>query len=128
MGRFMLRKNTPKMLVTGLSHREFQCKCRYDHCRGTIIKDKLLWTYQRMRETLDTPCTINSGYRCSAHNKDIGGKPLSRHLLGEALDISYSTLKSSFDVLQIKQIARDSGFTFVKFYEGVHEFFHMDVR
>lgn len=36
---------------------------------------------------------IHSGARCKKHNKAVGGKPNSQHLLGRALDISITGVK-----------------------------------
>ncbi len=40
------------------------------------------------RERLGMPIIVNSGYRCRALNKAVGGSPTSQHLSGEAADIS----------------------------------------
>jgi len=42
---------------------------------------------QPIRSYLNTPLKINSGYRCLALNKTIGGAKNSQHLKGEAADI-----------------------------------------
>lgn len=34
------------------------------------------------------PVTITSGYRCESHNKSVGGAQNSRHLTGEAADLT----------------------------------------
>lgn len=39
------------------------------------------------REALGQPIKVNSGYRSSEHNKEIGGAPNSQHCKGEAADI-----------------------------------------
>src|SRR3546814_8632303 len=43
---------------------------------------------QRLRDTLGAPLIVTSGYRSPAHNRAEGGKPGSRHLVGEAFDVS----------------------------------------
>lgn len=45
---------------------------------------------QPIREAYGHSITINSGYRCNALNKAVGGATTSQHLLGEAVDISCS--------------------------------------
>ena len=40
---------------------------------------------------------INSGYRCEAHNKVVGGSPNSQHLLGKAADIVIQGLDPILD-------------------------------
>lgn len=40
-----------------------------------------------LRQHLDRPVIITSGYRCTALNRAVGGSPSSQHLRGEAADI-----------------------------------------
>ncbi len=42
---------------------------------------------QVLRDELNAPITINSGYRSPAHNKKVGGASGSTHLTGEGADI-----------------------------------------
>lgn len=30
---------------------------------------------------------VDSGYRCAAHNREVGGAPMSQHLMGAAADV-----------------------------------------
>ena len=66
---------------------EFKCKC----C-GQLPKlcppDGLVDILIEIREHFDKPVRINSGYRCPKHNKAVGGAPKSRHVVGDAVDIS----------------------------------------
>jgi len=48
---------------------------------------KLAECLQVIRDNTGKSITINSGYRSKSHNKKIGGKPKSQHLLGIAADI-----------------------------------------
>ena len=41
-----------------------------------------------VRESYGKPIYVNSGYRCEAHNRKVGGVIRSQHLVGEAADIS----------------------------------------
>lgn len=43
---------------------------------------------QPLRDKYGKSITINSGYRCSAVNKAVGGAANSQHLTGEAVDIT----------------------------------------
>ncbi len=47
-----------------------------------------------LREKYGKPITVNSGYRCSALNKAVGGSKTSQHCQGLAADI---TVGSSFE-------------------------------
>lgn len=45
-------------------------------------------TLQPLRDVVNVPILINSGYRSQALNKAVGGVPRSQHLAGEAADLS----------------------------------------
>ena len=44
-----------------------------------------------LREAWGGPIQVNSGYRCPALNKAVGGSPYSQHQRGEAADITVGT-------------------------------------
>jgi hypothetical protein len=44
-----------------------------------------------LREAWGGPIQVNSGYRCPALNKAVGGSPYSQHQCGEAADITVGT-------------------------------------
>lgn len=48
-----------------------------------------------IRERLDVPVRITSGYRCKALNKLVGGKDSSQHLAGYAADFTIDGLAPS---------------------------------
>jgi uncharacterized protein YcbK (DUF882 family) len=45
------------------------------------------------------PFNINSGYRCTVHNKSVGGSSTSSHLNGTAVDIKAVTDYTRFRIL-----------------------------
>jgi len=45
------------------------------------------------------PITVESGYRCGVHNKEVGGAPASPHMTGLALDLTFAD-KSQADAAQ----------------------------
>ena len=51
----------------------------------TALVDNVL---DPLREAWGAPIHVNSGYRCPALNKAVGGVPASQHMLGEAADIT----------------------------------------
>ena len=72
---------------TNFKLREFQCK-GVNCCGNAVILHKLLLDrLQAMRTEAGHPLVINSGYRCPAHNRAIGGASRSKHLEGMAADI-----------------------------------------
>lgn len=63
---------------------ELACPC----CDRMEMEQRFLDALQEIRDAVGRPFTINSGYRCEAHNLNIGGALSSRHLMGMAVDIS----------------------------------------
>jgi uncharacterized protein YcbK (DUF882 family) len=85
-----------------------------------IVHPALLIGLQALRDVLNKPIKINSGYRSPEHNKAIGGASNSLHTLGLAADV----VVDGVTPIQIASIARDLGFGGVKAYPT---FTHIDV-
>lgn len=71
---------------------EFDCKgdgC----CSTTKVDTELIDDLERIRKHFRRPVYINSGYRCTKHNKDVGGSGGSKHLNGMAADIRVKDVK-----------------------------------
>ena len=64
---------------------EFKCKC--GHCDQDTVDYELMMLLNKVRAHFHAPVTINSGNRCPAYNKRIGGSKNSQHLRGRAADI-----------------------------------------
>ena len=62
---------------------------------------------QPLREAIDKPISINSGYRCPELNKAVGGVPTSQHVKGEAADLRIE--EKAGDLLEVLE---DSGLPF----------------
>lgn len=60
-----------------------------------------------LRRELGFPLHITSGYRCAKHNKDIGGKAASKHIMGRAVDISLTM--SEPDQIRLVRAAIEHG-------------------
>jgi len=82
---------------------EFECPC----CGENEIKTEFVERLDRARALADVPFRINSGYRCKEHNKAVGGKPSSSHLIGWASDIACLTSSAR---LKIVRALLDVGF------------------
>ena len=67
---------------------------------------------------------INSGFRCEKYNKEIGGSPKSKHLIGRAVDISTAGLNGA-QKHRIMKIAGTLGFRGIGVYPT---YFHLDIR
>ena len=123
----IIPKESSGVICKGLSRQEFKCKCRTKGCRSTIYSQKLVDAFLDFRALIGMPVYVRSGYRCPYHNEAVGGVELSRHQLGEALDLETENLLKRWAVGRILFILKESGFTFVKHYpeKGI---IHADVR
>ena len=120
-----IKANTNRVTY-GLTLKEFRCKCVYESCTGTVISKALIEAYGTFRREIDKSLTILCGFRCSLHNFNTQNSSLkSRHMAGDAIDISLHNLSEFFTNEQLKKIALRCGFTYVKFYSN---FMHLDVR
>lgn len=74
-----------------------------------------------IRELCGRPITVNSGYRCPALNKAVGGATSSQHMTGEAADITTGTKagnKELFDRIAASgipfdQLIDEKGFSWI---------------
>lgn len=115
-------------LENNFSLKEFRCK------DGTDVPDelmdnvkKLAKNLQVLRDHIQKPITIISGYRTPEYNKKCGGVKRSQHLLAKAADIVVSgmtSLEVRDTIIQlIKDGEMDSGGV------GIYPTFtHYDVR
>lgn len=72
------------MISKNFTQEEFECPC----CAQLVYEQGLIDKLQRLRDIMQRPFVVNSGYRCHVHNDAIGGSPRSQHMLGRACDIS----------------------------------------
>lgn len=80
------QKGTPEKLSSHFSTKEFDCHCQYPECTETLVDTDLVEALEILR-SVTGPITLDDGYRCSRHNREVGGKPGSYHMLGKAADI-----------------------------------------
>lgn len=79
----------PEFLVS-----DFVCPCPRCHpLRPDLVtaSSQLIEWANKVRMAMNAcgiAAKITSGVRCVAHNKEVGGSPLSMHLCGEACDIA----------------------------------------
>lgn len=67
-----------------LTEEEFKCPC----CGKCKMDEEFMFRLMDARRIADTPFIITSGFRCYAHNKEVGGYKSSSHTLGFAADIA----------------------------------------
>jgi uncharacterized protein YcbK (DUF882 family) len=59
-----------------------RCGCGFD------ITPEARAKFDELRIAMGIPLVVSGGARCGDHNKAVGGAPSSRHMYGDALDIS----------------------------------------
>lgn len=101
---------------------EFRCH----HC-GELPDDGmnpvLLEKLDALRESLGVPIYVSCGYRCPAHNEEVGGVSNSQHVYGNAADIYTDNLS----VDELGDAAADIGFDGIgRYYTS--QFCHVDCR
>lgn len=64
----------------------------------TALVDNLL---DPLRERLGKPITVNSGFRCPALNRAVGGAKTSQHLMGEAADITAGSKEANRKLFEV---------------------------
>jgi uncharacterized protein YcbK (DUF882 family) len=80
------KKSENKKLGKYFTSDEFECPC--GKCDIQQIDEGLIGKLDTTREKYGKAIRVNSGYRCPAHNKAIGGKENSSHMAGLAADIT----------------------------------------
>lgn len=84
---------------------EFACKC--GKCGKDDIDVRLVQELETIRQFCGEPVYINSGLRCPAHNKAVGGSPHSKHMSGEAADIRITGADSKTLAYIIRKLCPD---------------------
>jgi len=77
---------------------EFACPCSACN-QSNHIDLRLVDRLDYSRKYANIPFIINSGYRCEAHNTEIGGSTNSAHMLGLAADIRAETSGQRYLIL-----------------------------
>ena len=114
------KKGNKTLISKNFVLKEFDCKggaC----CSGTKIDSKLISYLQQIRDHFNKSVVINSAYRCKKHNDEVFGAKNSRHLKGQAADITVKNVAP----LKVAQYAEKIGIKGIGLYDG---FVHIDTR
>ena len=98
---------------------EFACSC----CNLVMLHPKLLAKLVELRNTLERPVYVTSGYRCFEYNQKVGGVVNSYHCIGLAADIKVKDI----NLITLLEICENIDFAGIGFYEKKN-FLHLDVR
>ena len=73
-------------------------KVKADYVRNNI-KELVHQVLQPLRDKIEKPIRISSGYRCLKLNEKVGGVPTSQHVQGQAADVKVEDM-SSYEIAQ----------------------------
>ncbi len=108
-------------LTRNFRRREFACKCG---CGFDAVQLTLVAHLQTLRDVVGAPVRVLSGCRCWSHNKRVGGKTGSFHLLGKAADVTVEGMSA----VELRAIAERLGlFGGIGVYPS-RGFVHLDTR
>jgi len=108
-------------LSKNFDSKEFACPC----CDGAMIDDRLVSKLQDLRDLIDRPIHISSGYRCERENLKVDGYSDSPHIDGLAVDI----IVKDFDFRELALLAIEVGFYRVGLYPYSNsKFLHLDIK
>ena len=98
---------------------EFACPS----CNLVMLHPKLLGKLVELRNILERPVYITSGYRSFEYNRKVGGVVNSYHRIGLAADIKVKDI----NLIELLEICENIDFNGIGFYEKKN-FLHLDVR
>ncbi|AEF94487.1 Peptidase M15A [Desulfotomaculum nigrificans CO-1-SRB] len=114
------KKAKPEQRITPhFTEGELACRC----CGRLLVQSELVHKLETLRQLVKKPVLVNSGYRCPAHNRAVGGAVNSYHLKGMAADIHVPGLA----VVELSRLAEQAGFNGIGTYPK-QSFLHVDVR
>jgi len=103
------------------SKAEFACRC----CGEMKLEKRLIDALEELRRLAGKAIVVHDGYRCAAHNEDVGGVHNSEHTRGMAADVVISglSLQQMYELALLVPDLTEGGI-------GVYDsgFLHVDVR
>jgi len=114
-------------MTPNFSRSEFACKGTVC-CGGSApVSQSLADACQLIRDILDCPLHILSGFRCITHNRAVQGSPRSMHMLARAVDIAVPPERTLVDLYAAAQAAQGFRYGGIGLYPDMH-FIHLDMR
>lgn len=107
---------------------EFRCKCKGLH--DTKIDTDLIDKLEKLFKALKcSKIIVNSGHRCSAHDKAVGGYGSGKHVDGMAADIvCYDKDNNVISSKEVCAAAQDVGFNGIANIDITYTATHVDTR
>lgn len=123
----LLLKGECARLSAHFTSDEFDCQCNREECTHTTIDMALIDALEAFRSLVGKPVAVRSGYRCPAHNAEVGGARDGAHPRGTAADV----IVVGFTAVELKEKAQEvdrfrrGG---IGIYKRYPRMVHLDVR
>lgn len=108
-------------LTPHFKKKEFDCKCG---CAQTKHDTNLSGNLEKLRTLIGASMVINSGYRCSRHDKAVGGSGSGQHTKGKAADVRCSAVNPVLLGIVARKYFHGVGI----YWYGDTAFVHVDTR
>ncbi len=107
---------------------EFRCKCGKEH--EILLSMELVDKLEKLYSALNcSKIIVTSGYRCTAHDKNVGGSGSGQHTKGNAADICcYGQDGQPISSKTVCCKAQDIGFGGIANITAEYKYTHVDVR
>lgn len=107
---------------------EFRCKCGQPH--DIMIAEELVDKLEKLYSALNcSKIIVTSGYRCTNHDKNVGGSGFGQHTKGTAADICcYGQDGQLISSKTVCCKAQDIGFGGIANITTEYKYIHVDVR
>ena len=107
---------------------EFRCQCGGNH--ETLISSELIEKLEALYATLNySKIIVTSGYRCTEHDKAVGGTSSGQHTKGTAADVCcYGQDGQPISSKTVCCKAQDLGFGGIANITSSYQYTHLDVR
>ena len=108
--------------------KEFKCKCGKEH--EILIAEELVVKLEKLYDALNcSKIIVTSGYRCTDHDKTVGGSGTGQHTKGNAADICcYGQDGQPITSKTVCCKAQDIGFGGIANINISYQYTHVDVR
>lgn len=115
---YSLKNDGNRNITTHFKIKEFRCK---DGSDEIIIEEELCIKLEQLRNKINKPVHILSGFRTNEYNKKINGAKGSYHLTGSAADIKVEGVDPKIIAIYAAKV----GFNGIGVYDS---FVHVDIR
>ena len=120
--------NDSTQLSPHFNAREFRCSCGKSH--ETLLASELVDKLEALYTALNcSKIIVTSGYRCSEHDKAVGGTSSGQHTKGTAADVCcYGQDEQPISSKTVCCKAQDLGFGGIANITAAYQYTHLDVR